>query len=183
MTSQKSFQPHDKLQGLRDASKEGNAYKHLKTLDSKTRAKTINQIFKKHFQQDEILVCAEETECSTGTSPTTILRSLDSNEFQLTVSGVDIRIVLGHNITIDRQSDAIRISLAKLPTHPQVQQRLDEIDKERVKRKRRSMLSEYYLDCCMLNDTEPKIKYPHGNEETYKKLIQDLCSTPVELYM
>lgn len=183
MTSHKSFEPHDKLHGLRDAAKEGNAYKHLKTLDSKTRAKTINQIFKKHFEQDEVLDSSEETECPARTNPETILRSLNSNEFQLTVSGTDIRIVLGHNITIDRQSDTIRISLARLPTHPQVQQRLDEIDKEQIKRKRRSMLSEYYLDCCMLNDTEPKIKYPHGNEETYKKLIQDLCSTSVELYM
>lgn len=182
MTSHKSFTPYNKLQGLRDEARKGNAYKYLRSLDSKTRAKTINQIFQKYFQQDEVHVEQQEDSVATDTT-CTILRSLNSNEFQLKVADHDIRIVIGHNITIDRQSDTIRISLARLPTHPQVQQRLDQIDKEQVKRKRRSMLSEYYLDCCMLNDTDPKIKYPHGNEETYKKLIQDLCSTPVELCM
>lgn len=176
---QTEFEPNNLLAGLEEASLSGNAYTYLRQYPKRVFVRTVDKIFQKYFQIERNSHPYEPHHSPANTKTT--LQSLAANEFLLTVAGKNIRIVLSNDIKLERFNDVYEVRLSTLPTHAEVQDRLFEIAQEPVKRKRRSMLSEYYLDCCMLNDVEPLIKYPHGNEERYKKLIQDVCCNPVRL--
>lgn len=182
--SDKQFKPHDELAGLEEASLNGDAYRFLKQFNKKLYSSSINKVFQQYFRmlqrQEARLRDRSSTKSSHTYTPTT-LKSKNHNEFELACAGQSIHITLGNEVKLSKSASTIEVRLSVLPTYSEVQDKLDTISREPVKRKRRSLLSEYYLDCCMLNDVDPVIKYPHGNEEKYKKLIKDVCCKPIKL--